>query len=742
MAEAVVERMKEVQKTLPEGMTINTNFDTSRFIRESVSAMTLTLVLAVIFTSLVCFIFLGSWSSTFNVLMAIPTSLLGAFIVLKFFGFTINTFTLLGLSLAIGIVVDDAIMVLENIVRHREMKKSRRKASLEGSKEITSAAVATSVAIIAIFLPVAFMRGVIGEFFFQFGVTMTACVFISLIEALTLTPMRCSNFVEPAKRTSKFGHWVEKTLDQSTVFYRKTLEWTLKRRVTVVIGSLIFFALSMASILLLRKEFSPAQDQGIFIIRYQTPVGSSLELTDSKFKEAEAFLRTRSEVERVFAVVGGIEGGEVNSGLMFLTMKDKGKRGKDPETKKELSQIGFMAIVRKELSKIPDLKVVIQDLSTRGFASGRGFPVEFSIRGANFDVLADSSEKIKEKLRATGLVTDVDSDYRVGKPELRVYPDRNKAAQWGVSVAEISKTINALIGGVKAGKYAMEGHRYDIRVRADATEAMTVDRIKELFVRNNRGEIVRLADVVTMEEKPSIQQIARYDRVRAVNVYANIAQGKSQGDALAAVEKISKEVLPSGYRSVFSGSAQGFKESFSDLIFALIIGVFVAYMVLASQFNSFIDPLTVLIALPFSLSGAFLALLMTNQSLNLYSFIGLILLMGIVKKNSILLVEFTNQVRESKKHLKVDQALIEACPVRLRPILMTSLAIIAAAIPEVIHRGIGSETRVPMYVCVIGGVTVSTILSLYVVPCVYSLLSKYEGKKHFDEDAAGLGLKS
>ncbi len=732
VADAVIKRMNEVQKTLPPGMVLHTNFDTSVFIRESVNSMLVTLILAVIFTSVVCFIFLGSWSSTFNVLMAIPTSLLGAFLIIKFFGFTLNTFTLLGLSLSIGIVVDDAIMVLENIVRHREMKKSRVRASREGANEIMTAAIATSIAIIAIFLPVAFMRGVIGRFFFQFGVTMTACVALSLLEALTLTPMRCSEFVEPAKRTSRFGRWIERLLDQSTHLYRSTLRWTLQHRWKVIGGSIAFFLLSMGSIALLRKEFSPTQDQSVFIIRYQTPVGSSLELTDGKFKQAEGWLRARSEIERVFSVVGGIEGNEVNSGLMFITMKEKGKRGRDAEAKHELSQFEFMNVTRRELSKISDLKVIIQDLSSRGFSSGRGFPVEFSIRGADFDVLAKSSEEIAKRVKATGLVSDIDTDYRVGKPELRVYPDRNKAAQWGVPVLEISKTINAMIGGVKSGKYAMGGHRYDIRVRANPGEAMTAEKINQLYVRNNRGELVRMADVVTMEEKPSIQQIARYDRVRAVNVFANIAAGKSQADALAAVESISKEVLPPGYRTVFSGSAQTFKESFEDLIFALIIGIFVAYMVLASQFNSFIDPVTVLIALPFSLSGAFLALLATNQSLNLYSFIGLILLMGIVKKNSILLVEFTNHVRKEKE-MPVDEALIEACPVRLRPILMTSIAIIAAAIPEVLHQGTGSETRVPMYICVIGGVTVSTFLTLFVVPCAYSLFVKLERKKRAEE---------
>lgn len=722
VARDVKQRATEIQKDLPPGMKVALNFDTTRFIEESVGELNFTLILSAILTGIVCWLFLGSWSSTINVLMAIPTSIIGAFLGILFFGFTLNTFTLLGLSLAIGIVVDDAIMVLENIVRHKEMGKTRLQAALDGSKEITFAAMAASVAIIAIFLPVVFMRGVIGKFFLQFGVTMTITVALSLLEALTLTPMRCSQFLDTGERTSKIGRFMEKSFHRSADGYRRILSWALHRRWTTLILAVLFFVASIFSFKFLNKEFVPAQDQSIFMVRLQTPVDSSLNYTDGKLKEVEAFLSQRPEVERFYAAVGGFGGGEVNTGMVFVTMKDRKKR--------KVSQQDFMATCRKELSKIKDLKVTIQDLSMRGFSSSRGYPIEFSVRGPEWEKLAEISQNFTDKLEKTGLVVDVDTNYRLGKPEIRILPDRSKAAMHGVSIRAISETVNAMIGGLARGKYAMGGHRYDIRVKLEANGEDRRKEISGLFVRNNRGELVRLSDLVKIEEKPSLQLISRFDRERAVSIFANIKPGASQAKAMEAIDELAKK-LPDHYHVVSSGSSQSFKESFQDLVFALVLGILVAYMVLASQFNSFLDPVLVLLALPFSVSGAFLALFISSQSVNIYSFIGLILLMGIVKKNSILLVEFTNQVHEQDLKKSVDEALLEACPIRLRPILMTSLATIAGAIPPALAVGPGAETRVPMAICVIGGVLVSTVLTLIVVPSAYSLASGLKKKvKH------------
>ncbi len=724
VAHAVKDRMLEVRSQLPEGMRIDVNFDSTQFIEDSVDEFKFVLVLSVLVTSLVCWLFLGSWTATLNVLLAIPTSIIGTFIVLYFFGFTLNTFTLLGLSLAVGIVVDDAIMVLENIVRHQEKGENRVQAALVGARQITFAALAATLAVVAIFLPVAFMSGVIGKFFFQFGITMTVAVLLSLLEALTLTPMRASQFVAAGSRSTRIGRAADFTFRTVAGLYRRTLEVALHRPGWVIGGSLAFFAASFATLNFINKEFMPVQDQGIFIVRMQTPVDSSMEYTDSKAREAEKFLAARPEIRRYMIAVGGFgAGGQSNLANIFVSMKPKGSRGIDPAAGHELSQQELMGETRKALRKL-DLKVSVQDLSQRGFTASRGFPVEFAIQGRDWDKLVAYSETLIEKLDATGLVTDTDSDYLLGKPEVQIVPDRARAAERGVSIQAISQTVNAMVGGVVAGQYSSEGRRYDVRVRLRERELDRIDQIKRLTVRNNRGERIPLAEVVQVREGKSLAQINRHDRERSIKVFANVASGKSQQEALARAQQIAREVLPPDYRVRFVGGSQSFQESFASLWFVLILGVVVAYMVLASQFNSFVHPFTVLMALPFSVSGAFLTLLAFGHSINIFSFIGLILLMGIAKKNSILLVDFTNQVRD--RGMAVRAALLEACPIRLRPILMTSFATIAAALPLALALGPGAELRAPMAIAVIGGVLVSTLLTLFVVPCVYELLARFE----------------
>ncbi|MCR4302345.1 MAG: efflux RND transporter permease subunit [Sulfuricaulis sp.] len=721
----VKERMAEVAKQLPEGMKIDVNFDTTQFIEDSVNEFKFMLVVAAIITSLVCWLFLGSWTATFNILLAIPTSIIGTFIVLYFFGFTLNTFTLLGLSLAIGIVVDDAIMVLENIVRHQEKGEARVPAALNGSRQITFAAVAATLAVVAIFLPVAFMSGVIGKFFFQFGITMTVAVLLSLLEALTLTPMRASQFVDAGSRTTRIGRAADATFRALARFYRRLLEIALRHPWKIILGSLTFFALSLAGYNFINKEFMPVQDQGTFIVRAQTPIDSSLEFTDTRMREAEKFMASRPEVRRYFVAVGGFgSGGQSNLANLFVSMKPKGQRGIDPQAGHELSQQELMEVTRQALRKL-DLKVSIQDLSQRGFTASRGFPVELAVQGRNWEKLVGYSESIIEKLDATGLVTDTDSDYLLGKPEVRIIPDRARAAERGVSIQAIAQTVNAMIGGIVAGQYSSEGHRYDVRVRLRDQDMDRIDQVKRLYVRNNRGELVRLSEVVQVQEGKALAQINRYDRERSIKIFANVKTGKSQQQALAKAQAIALEVLPPDYKVRFVGGSQSFQESFASLWFVLVLGVIVAYMVLASQFNSFIHPFTVLMALPFSMSGALLTLLLFGHSINIFSFIGLILLMGIVKKNSILLVDFTNQVR-ARGNVSVRDALLEACPIRLRPILMTSFATIAAASPLALSLGPGAELRAPMAIAVIGGVLVSTLLTLFVVPCVYELLARFE----------------
>lgn len=726
VASAVKEKMVEVSKELPPGMKLHINFDSSKFIERSVREMIKHLTLAVLLTSLVCWVFLGSFTATLNVLLAIPTSILGAFIGIYFFGFTLNTFTLLGLTLAIGIVVDDAIMVLENIFRYNEKGYGPIESSIIGAREITFAALAATVAIIAIFLPVVFMKGVIGRFFLQYGVTISLAVALSLLESLTITPMRTSSFVRAGKRTTKLGLMFEKLMEKSRTGYSQVLGWVLHHRWTVLLSSVVFVAVSFFSLRFLNRELTPVQDQGIFILRLTVPVGSSLAYADEKTKQIEKWLRSRQELAHLYVAVGGFGGtggSDTNTATMFVTLKDLRSRGIDPQAGHELSQQDFMAVARKELNQIPDAKVFMLDLSGRGFSTGRGYPIEFVLQGPDWNKLSELNDKMKMEMINSGLMVDVDSDFLHGMPEIRVTPHRFQAAAHGVSVQDIGETIQAMIGGIKYGQYTKSGHRYDIYVQLEKKPDPRQE-FNDLLIANDRNNLVPLSRVSTIQEKPSLQQITRVNRQRAVTIFSNLKAGASQEAALQFIQGRAKALLPPPYFISQSGAAKTFRESFNSLLFALALGIIVSYMVLATQFNSYLDPVTVLMALPFSFSGAFFALLLMKQSINIYSMIGVLLLMGIVKKNSILLIDFTNAVRD-RDNVTAEVALKEACPVRFRPIIMTSFATMAAALPSAMATGAGSETFKPMAITLIGGVFVSTLLTLFVVPATYSLVERF-----------------
>ncbi len=718
-------KMEEIKKTLPKGVDLGVNFDSTTFISESVHELTFTLVLSAILTALVCWAFLGSWSATFNVILAIPTSILGSFVVLKYLGFTLNYFTLLALSLSIGIVVDDAIMVLENIFRHFEMGKNKKEASIDGAREITFAAMAATVAIIAIFFPIAYMKGIIGKYFYQFGVTISVAVFLSLVEALTLTPMRTSQFMSKSHHRGRIGSFIDELFNKTEKMYEKVLPWITENRFKVIFGSILIFILSASLVVVLKKEFVPAQDQSSIMMRIKAKEGSSLSYTDEKTKEVEAYLLKRPEIERYFVAVGGFGGGESSSATAFITLKDKKQR--------KLSQQELMDVFRNDLKDlVKGARVTVQDLSLSSFGgSGRGFPIEVQISGSDWDGMITTIQESMKEMEKTNLFLDVDSNFRESVKELTITPLRDKARLRGISISDLATTVNTLVGGSVVGKFTKDGRRYDIRLRlknisADESE---IERIKSLKLRNNRGELVSISEVANVEFKDAPQSISRQDRLRSLKIYANLAKNASQAAALEKAKQIISKHLKPGVSILDSGSAKTYKESFESLIFVLVLGIIISYMVLASQFNSFLDPITVLVALPFSVSGAFLALKLSGQSINIYSMIGIILLMGIVKKNSILLVDFTNQVREEGKN--IHDALIIACPKRLRPILMTSFATIAGAIPAAFSIGPGAESLSPMAMSVIGGVIVSTFLTLLVVPAIYSLLArenKHESK--------------
>ncbi|OYZ13388.1 MAG: acriflavin resistance protein [Bdellovibrio sp. 28-41-41] len=738
LAESVRKKLETMKPQFPDGYTAQVNIDFTLPTKSTVFSTLEKLLVAGIITIVICFLFLGSVQYAVNILFSIPTSILGAFIILYFSKMTLNLFTLLALTLAISIVVDDAIMLLENIVRHFRMGKSPAKAASDGSKEILPSAIAASLSVIAIFLPVIFMDGIWGKFFYQFGVTMSAAILLSLLEAVTITPMRAAAFLSAGQKISRFERYVDEVSERAAHGYQKLLVFCLKYPKSIVFASLLVFTISLKLIPSVKKELLPPQDQNIILLTAMTTPGSSLDSTQQKSFEIEEIVKKREEIAGYLVSVGlGGMSPTVNNIYIPIYLK--------PKEDRKLSHLKIMDELRESFKSIKGVRIQMRDISARGITSGRSFPVAFNLRGPDLMVLKEKADVIMKKLTEMQIAQDLDTDFKLGLPELKITPkSQGELYNLGLTKETISTTLAASVGGVRQGRYTADGKRYDIRVKIPDTTINSEEEIGSLGVRNIVGNIMSLSSAVNMEKIGSMQTITRINRQRTVSVFGSLMPGASQSDILKKAQEIAEAELPDGYSFALEGAASGLNEAFTTLTSALMIGIMVAYMILAIQFNSFIHPVVILIALPFSITGAFLALYLAGASLNLFSFIGIIVLMGIAKKNSILLVEFTNQMREkyglkkdytnSKDRALIEKSLLEACPIRLRPILMTSVATVCAALPLVLGNAMGSETRLPMGLTIIGGSIVSTIFTLFVVPALYLMMSRLESAKPLEED--------
>ena len=718
VADSVIKKLGEIK--YPDGMKYRINVNFTESTKGTVNLTIEKLWGASIITILVCFLFLGSIQSAVNILFSIPTSILGTFIILYFSGFTLNIFTLLALTLSISIVVDDAIMILENIVRHYRMGKSSFQAAYDGSIEVLPAATAATLAVLAVFLPVIFMDGVIGKFLFQFGITMSAAVVLSLLEAVTITPMRAAALLGSEQKHSKFEMKLDKLFEQWSEKYKALLQASLNHKWKVLGISFALFAASLFSVFKIKQEFVPAQDQNLIILTAQSRPGMALEETIKNVQPLQAMLNDIPEIQGYMLSIG--------PGQLFapLALVDQSKR------KKNHSEV--MEIIREKAKELKGLRVSMRDISSRNLATGRQNPVAFNLRGPDLEVLNAKVQEMIKLLEDRKLAVDVDTDYRLGQKELSLVPNRDVLIKKGVSADAVSQILQVSIAGLRAGQFMADGKRHDIRFKVKEEQLSNVEEIKKLYVRNNYGNIISLNELVETVNKPSLQSINRINRQRAISVYGNLVPGQSQSVVLKEAKLIADEILPEGYTFNLEGAAAGFSSSFQSLYLVLLIGIVVAYMILAVQFNSFRDPVAVLMALPFSVTGALLILWITGTSLNLFSFIGIIVLMGIAKKNSIMLVEFTSQLKEEHK-LSYVEALLQACPVRLRPILMTSVATVMAALPLVLGGGVGKETRLPMGLVIIGGTIVSTAFTLFVIPLFYLVLNEMRFKKSKNEQA-------
>ncbi len=744
----VIERIKkeleQISRSLPNGMKLAIAFDQSNFIKRSINEVQHHLVYGGFFAILAVLLFLRNFRTTIISALAIPASVVSTFAIMNAFGFTFNNMSMLALSLSIGILIDDAIIVIENIQRHIEDGKTPKEAAFFATSEIGLAVSATTLAIVVIFVPVAFMKGIIGRFFFQFGMTVVFAVLVSWFVSFTLTPMLASLYLKgknsprrpsriPASVTAiieryRFSHHLQRLSEKLETYYeklegryRRILSWALVHRMKVLIFAGATFLLGLSFMFFIGKEFTPSEDQSRFVIRLQTPIDYSVDEVDLMNRKAEEIVRKFPEVKSVLYTQGGGRTAETNKANLSINLVPKSDRRKSQEEVK--------AEMRRALRKIPGLKASVENISMIG-GQGRQVAIMYSIRGLELDKLENYTKEIQERLGKLAGIVDLDSSLEKGKPEVRVFIDRDKAADLGVDVATIAETANFLLSGeVEITKFKDEarGRRYDVRVRLDPENRASPDDIGQIYVRSKDGKLVMLSNIVTLKEGGGASIINRVDRQRAVTLFANLEK-KPLGQAKSELDDISSRVLTSGYSGSYKGQADMMKESFQYLLFAAILGIVMAYMVLAAQFESFAHPFTVLLSMPFSLIGAFGALFLTGKTLNIFSIIGLILLMGLVKKNAILLVDYTNILRGRGTSRK--EALLEAGPVRLRPILMTTFAMIMGMMPIAIGIGEGAETRSPMAIATIGGLITSLLLTLIVIPVAYDVLDEMK-ERHF-----------
>jgi HAE1 family hydrophobic/amphiphilic exporter-1 len=717
---AIVDNIKkrletEIIPQLPPGMTLTVVSNDALFILEIVNSLKEHLVEGTLLAALVVWLFLRSVRSTLIIATAIPVSLMGAVAVIYFFGFTLNSLTMLALLLLIGVVVDDAIVVLENIFRHREtLDPDPVSAAINGSNEVVFAVLAATLSLVSIFAPVIFMGGIIGQFFKSFAVVVTFGVLVSLFVSLTLTPMLCSRYLKVAKQHGKVYYALDRFFHRMDDIYRHLLDLALAHRWKVVGLTLLIVASSTFFFANVGKTFTPEQDEGRFLVNLRTPLGSSIDYTDSRLRMVESALFKHKEIVTEFALIGVGQAGQVNQGLVVARLA--------PREQRTVKQQDILAMLRKELSQIPGARVFPAPYPMVG--GQRGEPLQFVLSGPNLDEVGRLTKELQQKLAGDQGMGRLDTDLQLDLPQLTLNPDRVRVAAAGLSSSDVALALNMLSGGVDLARYNDEpgdGQRYYIRAKAKDGEFAQPSDLTKIYLRSKDGKLVRLDTVATVKQTLGPAIIGRFDLQYAATFYATPTM--PLGEAVAKVKQAAAEILPMGYSVKMIGQAEEFGKTVNYMIFAFTLAMVLLYMVLASQFNSFLQPFIIMLAQPLAIIGGVVALWLTGNTLNIYSMIGLVLLIGLVAKNSILLVDLTNQRREEGKG--VDEALKDACPIRMRPVLMTSATVILALFPAALGLGAGAETNGPLAVAVIGGMISSTLLTLVVVPAVYSLVERF-----------------
>ncbi|MEY3170409.1 MAG: hypothetical protein RL765_456 [Pseudomonadota bacterium] len=722
VVDGIKKKLTEVKKDLPEGIQLDVAFDRSNYIRVAVNEVYVTLFISVALVVGVIYLFLGNLTSVIIPALAIPVSLISTFLLIYAANFSLNLFTLMALVIAIGLVVDDAIVMLENIYRRVEGGESPLIASYKGASQVSFAIIATTVVLIAVFVPLVFVKGIVGKLFTELALTLSFSIVISAFVALTLSPMLASKYLKVSHSKPNFLKKFDSYLDKFSNFYFETLLLLLYKKKEII----IFLVGVLISVIILfkitPKELIPPEDRGVFYVVIQAPDGSGFEYTKEKVENIEKIFLAdlgKGLYREILVRVPGFQSGidQVNTGFLIVLLEDWGKR-------KKFSNENLGGIFQ-QLNSFPGVKAF--PIMPQGLRGGAGEkPVQFVLKGNTYEELIKWKEILKTEIVKNKNLVNVDDDLDLTKPQLKIKINADKAADLGVSVDSIAKTIETMFGSKEVTKYTKDGREYSVMLQADVKNRREPSNLNKVVVRSSSGKLVPLTSVATFYEESTYTSLNRYNRQRAVTISARLVGGYTISEALNYLEGITKEKLPANARVDYKGESLEFKNTSSDIYFIFILALFTAYLSLAAQFESWRHPLTIMLTVPLAILGGIIGLWVIGSSLNIYSQIALIVLIGLAAKNGILIVEFANQLRTQGLQLK--EAIIESCRVRLRPILMTSVATIIGVVPLIIATGPGAASRATVGIVIFMGMLFATLFTLYVIPVMYLIIGKNTGR--------------
>ncbi len=742
VAEGINTVVQRLQANLPPGMTLEVGYDSSRFIDQSIKEVKESLLLAVVLVSVVIFLFLGTFRAAFIPVVAIPVSLIATFYLMDVMHFSINTLTLLAMTLAIGLVVDDAIVVLENITRHIEKGMAPMEAAFKGIREVAFAVIATTLVLVAIFTPLAFMTGVVGRLFSEFALALAGAVIISTFVALSLSPMLCSRILSRKvdgkidvkeggaqistvvsagwNKLTRLTHLFRNQVDALRQVYLQWLDWAMAHKIQVTSGCLVMLLLTGVCYQFVAKEFLPQEDRGFLLTAIRAPEGATLAYTDKAVHQAEAVFANHPDIKRYFSVIAfsGNGVGSVNEAIMFVTLKDIADR------QHHQSQSDILAAIQPKMFNIAEAQV-FPFSPPSGPAGAFNDPIQLVVKGFNVPQLAEVSDKIVARLQAmsgAGGLFNIQSNLKLNKPQVELMIDRGRASVLGVSVRDVSSTLQILMGGLDLSTFQLNNKRYDVVAQLAPEYRKVPEKIEQISVESASGQLVPLANFTHYQESVAPKSINHYNRLKAVTITSGT--WKSLGDMLTKIQTITEEELPSDMMFEWAGESREFFSAQSVTTIAFLLAMLVVFLVLSAQFESFVHPLVVMLTVPLAICGGFITIFMAGTSLNVYSQIGMILLIGLVTKNGILIVEYANSIRQENPSYSTQEAVMEACAIRFRPILMTAVSTIFSAFPLVMGLGAGAQSRQSLGLTVIGGMMFATLLSLFVIPIAYEKINR------------------